>query len=57
VKFIAKGTAGTYAAGVGVDPALVLPDAAQCFEATYPQTYPLAASCTTASGGATIKCQ
>jgi hypothetical protein len=57
VKFIAKGTAGAYAAGTGVDPALVLPDSARCFEATYPQTYPATPSCLETGGGATIKCQ
>jgi hypothetical protein len=57
VKFIAKGTAGTYAAGVGVDPALMLPDAGQCYEATYPQAYPMTPSCTATGGGATIKCK
>jgi hypothetical protein len=57
VKFIAKGSAGTYAAGIGVDPALVLPDAGQCYEATYPQTYPATPSCTATGGGTTIKCK
>jgi hypothetical protein len=57
VRFEVKGTAGRYAAAPTVDPALVLPERGQCFEATYPAVYPATPSCVAASGGATIKCQ
>jgi CSLREA domain-containing protein len=57
VAFSAKGKGGSYAAGIGVDPALVLPDAGQCFEARFTQTWPVAPSCAAAGGRATIKCK
>ena len=57
MKFAVKGGKGTYVASAGVDAALVLPGSAQCFEATYPQTYPVTPSCVSAGGGATIKCK
>jgi len=51
VQFGVKGKGGTYAAGPAVDPALVLPEAGQCFESTYPAVFPATPSCAAASGG------
>lgn len=57
VKFAVKGGEGTFTAGPDVDPAIVLPETGQCFEATYTATYPATPSCVTASGGGTVKCK
>lgn len=57
VAFSVKGGPGTYAAGTAVDPAVVLPDAGLCFEATYPQTPPSKPSCISSGVGATTKCK
>jgi hypothetical protein len=57
VKFSVKGGAGSYAASAGVDPALVLPESGQCYEAMYAQTYPATPSCVAKSGGAVVKCK
>jgi hypothetical protein len=56
VQVKAQGANGIYVASAAVDAGVVLPESAQCFEATFPAAPPASPSCTLVNG-VTLKCK